>query len=84
MYQIPFYVLTVIDEADPWRNDLLATWPAACTFVAFSQCFVAPALYGASLFMMKEEDMALTARTHKNAPSQYPHVHAHSLQAQLI
>ncbi|CAI4227557.1 unnamed protein product [Auanema sp. JU1783] len=83
VYQVPFYLMTLIDERDPWRNNLNETWPAICTFLAFSQCFLSPALYGASLFMMKEEDMALTARTHKNNP-QYQHVPTHSLQAQLI
>lgn len=82
-YQLPFYIMTLIEEKDPWRNDLTQTWPAICTFLAFTQCFITPALYGASLFMIKEEDMALSARTHKTNP-QYQHIPTHSLQAQLI
>lgn len=75
--------MTILDERDGWRNDLSTTWPTICTFLAFTQVIISPALYGASLFMMKEEDMALTARTHKTPTPGYQHV-PHSLQAQLI
>lgn len=52
---------------------------------AFVPCIVAPVLYGASIFIIKEEDMALTARTHKAPPGAYHHVaHQHNMQAQLI
>jgi hypothetical protein len=36
-------------------------------FLAYLQCIVSPLFYGASLFLMKEEDMALTARANKGA-----------------
>ena len=77
--------MTILDEKDVWRTDFNAAWPSAFTFVAFTQVIVSPALYGASLFMMKEEDMALTARTHhKVGTPGYQHVPTHTLQAQLI
>ncbi|VDM85244.1 unnamed protein product [Strongylus vulgaris] len=68
-----------------WRIQADSFWPAICMFIAFTQCLVSPALYGASLFMMKEEDMALTARTHKGATG-YQHVQSQNnpMQAQLI
>ncbi|RCN38799.1 7 transmembrane receptor [Ancylostoma caninum] len=83
MYQVPFYALTMMHANHAWRIHTEAFWPAICMFVAFTQCLVSPALYGASLFMMKEEDMALTARTHKGATG-YQHVQSHNMQAQLI
>jgi hypothetical protein len=42
-------------------------------FAAYVQCIVSPVFYGASLFLMKEEDMALTARANK-ATYQHPGV----------
>ena len=33
-------------------------------------CVADPALFGASLFLMKEEDMALTARAHRTTYTQ--------------
>uniref|UniRef100_A0A1I7XRI0 G_PROTEIN_RECEP_F1_2 domain-containing protein n=1 Tax=Heterorhabditis bacteriophora TaxID=37862 RepID=A0A1I7XRI0_HETBA len=83
LYQLPFYMLTMMNANHEWRVDKQASWPTICVFFAFTQCLISPALYGASLFMMKEEDMALTARTHKNTPG-YQHVPTHNLQAQLI
>ena len=40
--------------------------PYVTIFIGYTQLFVSPALYGLSLVMMKEEDMALTARAHQN------------------
>ncbi|VDK40898.1 unnamed protein product [Gongylonema pulchrum] len=71
-YQLPFYAITIVKD---WRRTETMV-PVIMLFLAFMQCFISPALYGASLFMMKEEDMALTARAHK-APN------AHSLTQHL-
>ncbi|CAB3410801.1 unnamed protein product [Caenorhabditis bovis] len=85
LYTVPFYALTVMDPSDPMRLSQDTVWPIVCTFVAYVPCVVAPILYGASLFIIKEEDMALTARTHKTPPGAYHHVaQQHNMQAQLI
>ncbi|CAD6184437.1 unnamed protein product [Caenorhabditis auriculariae] len=85
LYQVPFYTLTMLNQKHEWRVDQETVWPAICMFAAFTQCIIAPALYGASLFIIKEEDMALTARTHKAPPGAYHHVaQQHNMQAQLI
>uniref|UniRef100_A0A915ACA4 G-protein coupled receptors family 1 profile domain-containing protein n=3 Tax=Ascarididae TaxID=6250 RepID=A0A915ACA4_PARUN len=65
-YQLPFYAITMVSE---WRQ-VDTTIPLIFMFLAYTQCIVSPGLYGASLFLMKEEDMALTARAHK-APNSH-------------
>ncbi|VDK73588.1 unnamed protein product [Onchocerca ochengi] len=66
-YQLPFYAISIVKD---WRKPD-STVPVVMLFLAFMQCFISPGLYGASLFLMKEEDMALTARAHK-APNAHP------------
>lgn len=69
-YQLPIYSVTVIRE---WHI-LGSKIPLICTFLAYAQCIISPALYGASLFLLKEEDMALTNRAHKTTNAhQLPH-----------
>lgn len=85
LYTLPFYILTGFDPTDPVRMNQNTLWTIACTMFAFVPCIVAPVLYGASIFIIKEEDMALTARTHKAPPGAYHHVaQQHNMQAQLI
>lgn len=85
LYSLPFYVLTAFDPTDPLRMSQNTLWTIGCTMFAFVPCIVAPLLYGASIFIIKEEDMALTARTHKAPPGAYHHVaQQHNMQAQLI
>ncbi|MFH4976101.1 hypothetical protein AB6A40_002810 [Gnathostoma spinigerum] len=66
LYQLPFYTVTVIGQ---WRR-LQTVTPVICMFLAYFQCIISPALYGASLFLMKEEDMALSARAHRTPNAQ--------------
>ncbi|CCD68050.1 G-protein coupled receptors family 1 profile domain-containing protein [Caenorhabditis elegans] len=86
LYALPFYILTALDPSDPVRMSQDTLWTIGCTMFAFVPCIIAPLLYGASIFIIKEEDMALTARTHtKTGTGAYHHVaHQHNMQAQLI
>ncbi|VDD94997.1 unnamed protein product [Enterobius vermicularis] len=59
--QLPFYLITVVNK---WRQ-ADGQIPMTCTFLAYAQCIISPVLYGASLFLLKEEDMTLTNRAHK-------------------
>ncbi|GMT26794.1 hypothetical protein PFISCL1PPCAC_18091 [Pristionchus fissidentatus] len=95
-YQVPFYLTTVLRigqrAAESEGPDPLL--PIIFMFLAYANCLISPFLYGASLFMIKEEDMALTARAHKagggnggggayHHPSSAGH-HPAGVQAQLI
>jgi hypothetical protein len=44
-------------------------------FFGYAPSLISPFLYGLSLVQMKEEDMALTARAHKNIANAYHHHH---------
>ncbi|CAI5439168.1 unnamed protein product [Caenorhabditis angaria] len=87
LYTVPFYILTIFPPDSEVRKDDKSMWQIFCTYCAFFPCIIAPAIYGASLFIIKEEDMSLTTRTHKAPPGAYHHVAGqpqHSMQAQLI
>jgi hypothetical protein len=49
-----------------WRFGPSSPIPVLAMFLGYAPSLIAPALYGLSLAQMKEEDMALTARAHKN------------------
>lgn len=95
-YQIPFYLTTVlrIGQKDPEDFDSPdPILPIIFMYLAYGNCLVSPFLYGASLFLIKEEDMALTVRAHKagavpgasyHHPNSAAHHHPQGVQAQLI
>ncbi|KAF8365639.1 npr-23 [Pristionchus pacificus] len=93
-YQIPFYLTTVlrIAQKDPDAEGPDPILPIIFMYLAYGNCLVSPFLYGASLFLIKEEDMALTVRAHKagaggGATYHHPnsaHHHPAGVQAQLI
>uniref|UniRef100_A0AC35U0A8 G protein-coupled receptor n=1 Tax=Rhabditophanes sp. KR3021 TaxID=114890 RepID=A0AC35U0A8_9BILA len=62
LYQGPIFAISFIGTnkfiESPWI-------PLMASFLCYFQCIISPVLYGASLVLMKEEDMALTARAHK-------------------
>lgn len=62
-----------------WRFEQDSAFPYLAIFMGFFQLLVAPILYGLSLVMMKEEDMALTARAHKNTNAYHPVTPGHNL-----
>uniref|UniRef100_A0A0K0E938 G_PROTEIN_RECEP_F1_2 domain-containing protein n=1 Tax=Strongyloides stercoralis TaxID=6248 RepID=A0A0K0E938_STRER len=67
-YTLPIFVVSMVGtdkfSSTPWI-------PMFSTFTAYFQSIISPLLYGSSLFLMKEEDMALTARAHKAGPNSY-------------
>ncbi|CAJ0585324.1 unnamed protein product, partial [Mesorhabditis spiculigera] len=81
-YQLPFYLVTTTGW---WRVERDGSnVPIIAMCVAFTNVLISPVLYGASLFMMKEEDMTLTARAHKAGTAGYHQHHNIAAQAQLI
>uniref|UniRef100_A0A183BSB2 G_PROTEIN_RECEP_F1_2 domain-containing protein n=1 Tax=Globodera pallida TaxID=36090 RepID=A0A183BSB2_GLOPA len=76
LYQVPFYIITM---SGTWRFGSGSVVPILCMFLGYAPSIASPFLYGISLFQMKEEDMALTARAHKTlAP--FPHHQLHHQQ----
>uniref|UniRef100_A0A0K0F2V7 G_PROTEIN_RECEP_F1_2 domain-containing protein n=1 Tax=Strongyloides venezuelensis TaxID=75913 RepID=A0A0K0F2V7_STRVS len=69
----PFYTLPIFVVSIAGTDKFASTpWvPILSTFTAYFQSIISPILYGSSLFLMKEEDMALTARAHKAGPNSY-------------
>lgn len=60
---MPFFFVTI---SGTWRFDPHSLLPVLSMYLGYMPSVVAPMLYGLSLVQMKEEDMALTARAHKN------------------
>ncbi|TKR92651.1 hypothetical protein L596_007265 [Steinernema carpocapsae] len=65
-YQLPFFVITFTGT---YRHEITSWLPVSFMMVAYTTLLISPVLYGASLFLMKEEDQALTARAHKSTNS---------------
>ena len=61
--QLPFYASRFFNHLHPLLHPLLM-------FGAYAMCILHAPLFAASLFLMKEEDMALTARAHRTTYTQ--------------
>ncbi|KAL3088817.1 hypothetical protein niasHT_023165 [Heterodera trifolii] len=81
LYQAPFYIITM---SGTWRFGHGSVVPVLAMFLGYAPSMVAPFVYGLSLFQMKEEDMAMTARAHKtmNTATYHPHHHHNQQQQQ--
>jgi hypothetical protein len=60
-----------------WRFTPDSPIPVLAMFFGYAPSLISPLLYGLSLAQMKEEDMALTARAHKNINTYHQHHHQH-------
>jgi hypothetical protein len=63
-----------------WRFGPDSPIPVLAMFFGYAPSMISPLLYGLSLVHMKEEDMALTARAHKNITNTYHHQHPSAQQ----